>query len=124
MDKTQAVDAFWKSFGLKAYDSFAVPTGKDAPDYPYITYTSATDSLDFPVSVTANLWYRSTSWEDAEKMTDDISRTIDSMIPIKIDTGFVWIKRGTPFAQRLGDDTDDMIKRMFLNIEIEYLTAH
>jgi hypothetical protein len=43
---------------------------------------------------------------------------------IKCDGGRIWIKRGQPFAQNMGDESDDLIKRKYLNVTIEYFTAH
>ena len=40
-----------------------------------------------------------------------------------VDGGVLWLKRGTPFAQSMGDETDDLIKRKYLNITAEFLTA-
>ena len=39
------------------------------------------------------------------------------------DSGAIWIKRGEPFAQNMGDQNDDMIRRKIINLSVEYLTA-
>ena len=36
--------------------------------------------------------------------------------------GALWIRRGTPFAQHMADD-DDTIRRIYLNLTAEYLSA-
>lgn len=124
MDKGQALHSFWSSFGLKAYDDASVPTGEVAPSFPYITYRAVEDNLDNQVMMQASVWYRETTWENVEKKTQQIAKGIDDLMPIKLDSGYLWIMRGTPFAQRLADESDDMIKRMYINIVAEYLTAY
>lgn len=124
MDKVQAIDEFWNSFGLPAYDENTVPTD-DSVDYPYITYSVSTDSLGNMVPLSASLWYRSTSWEDITHKAQEIARAIKTQhMPIKIDGGYVWLVGGTPFSQRMSDPNDDMVRRIYLNVSAEYLTAY
>lgn len=122
--KEQALHRFWSSFDLTAYDESTVPTGANAPAFPYITYNVATDSIGDPVALTASVWYRSSSWADVTEKTEDIGKEIGlggKLIPY--DNGALWIKRGTPFAQRMADETDDMVRRIYLNIEAEFISA-
>lgn len=121
MDKGQAIQSFWSGFGLTAYDENTVP---DDATMPYITYSSSTDSLDNPVTMYGSLWYRSSSWAEISQKKDQISEYISSMQPIRIDGGYVWIMKGTPFAQRMSDPSDDLIRRMYININAEFLTAY
>ena len=124
MTKAAAIYNFWSSFGLTAYEENAVPTGDDAPKFPYITYQLVTDSFDNEVLMTASLWYRSTSWAQANAKAEEISEAISlGGKIIKCDGGRIWIKRGTPFAQRMGDETDSLIKRIYINITAEFFTA-
>ena len=44
-------------------------------------------------------------------------------IVLSCDGGGIWINRGTPFAQSMRDDNDDLIRRKIINIRAEYLTA-
>ena len=121
MDKSQALNSFWSSFGLPAYDVNSVPT--DAA-MPYITYETAVDSIESVLNLQGNIWYRQISWADASKKADEISEYLYGIWPVtkKIDGGRMFITKGTPFAQRMGDD-DDMIKRIVINIQVEFLTA-
>ena len=121
MTKAAVIYQFWSGFGLTAYEENTAPT--DAA-FPYITYQLVTDSFDRDVATAASLWYRGESWVDINAKTEQISEHIDSMDPIKCDGGRVWIKRGTPFAQYMGDESDNLIRRKYLNITVEYLTAH
>ena len=128
LDKEQAIHAFWSSFNLAAYDESTVPTEENAPDFPYITYNVVTDSFDgtdADTAMYASLWYKSRSWADITAKKDEISEAIGyggKRIPI--DGGYLWIKRGTPFAQRLADDSDDTIRRIYINISVSFLTAN
>lgn len=123
MDKAQALQTFWESFGIPAYEQTTVP---ESATMPYITYSVSTDSLDNVVNMYASVWYHSTSWKDISEKTEQIARYIVSMNPpsIKFDGGRLYIAKGTPFAQRMADPNDDMIRRMYLNIQAEYLSAY
>lgn len=122
MTKAAAIYKFWNSFGLTAYEENTVPT--DAA-FPYITYQLVTDSFDREVAATASLWYRSESWTAINAKTEEISANIGlGGKIIKCDGGRTWIKRGQPFAQNMGDESDDLIKRKYLNLTFEFLTAN
>ena len=122
MDKTQALDKFWNSFELPAYDQSTIPI--DAK-LPYITYEAATDSFENALPLTASLWYRTNSWEKISQKAEEISKYIYEHNPVtqKIKGGRMYITKGTPFAQRM-DDEDDSIRRIVLNITVEFLTAY
>ena len=121
MTKAAAIYQFWSSFGLTAYDENTVPT--DAA-FPYITYQLVTDSFDREVPVTASICYRSESWTAINAKTEEISQKISRGGKIiSCDGGAIWLKRGQPFAQSMGDESDDLIKRKYLNITAEFMTA-
>ena len=121
MTKAAAIYQFWSGFGLTAYEENTVPT--DAT-FPYITYQLVTDSFDREVPVTASLWYRSESWTGINAKTEEISQKISRGGKIiSCDDGAIWMKRGQPFAQSMGDKSDDLIKRKYLNITAEFMTA-
>ena len=130
MTKAAAIYQFWNSFGIKAYEENTVIDADEdgnpvEPTMPYITYQLVTDSFDREVAATASLWYRSESWTAINAKTEEISAHIGlGGKIIKCDGGRIWIKRGQPFAQNMGDESDDLIKRKYLNVTIEYLTAH
>ena len=120
MDKAQAIQYFWSQFELTAYDENSVP---DNAQYPYITYQAITDSLDYVVGMSASLWYRSTKWKEISQKAKEISEyiTIGGKV-IPLDYGYLWIFRGTPFAQRMSDENDPFVKRIYMNINVEFLT--
>ena len=121
MTKAAAIYQFWSGFGLTAYEENTVPT--DA-SFPYVTYQLVTDSFDREVAATASLWYRDESWTAINAKTEEISAHIGlGGKIIKCDGGCIWIKRGQPFAQNMGDESDDLIKRKYLNITAEFMTA-
>ena len=121
MTKGQAIQAFWESFGLPAYDETTVPD--DAP-LPYITYSVHTGSMDDLCIVNASLWYKSYSWKEISEKTEEIARAIVKMNPpsVKIDGGRFYITKGLPFAQRMREENDNTIRRMLLNVNYEFLT--
>ena len=121
MTKAAAIYQFWNSFGLTAYEENSVP---DDAAFPYITYQLVTDSFDHEIPLTASLWYRSESWTGINSKTEEISQTISRGGKIiSCDGGAIWLKRGQPFAQSMGDESDDLIKRKYLNITAEFMTA-
>lgn len=125
MDKQQALHSFWSSFGLTAYDENTVPDNAlEKNGGKYLTYNVATAALGEPVAIFANLWYKSSSWAEitakANEMADTIGRG-GKIVPF--DGGYIWICRGTPFSQRMADD-DDTIRRIYINVMAEYLSAN
>ena len=121
MTKAAAIYQFWNGFGLKAYEENTVP---DDADFPYITYQLVTDSFDREIPLTASIWYRSESWAGINSKAEEISQKISRGGKIiACDGGAVWLKRGQPFAQNMGDESDDLIKRKYLNITAEFMTA-
>ena len=122
MTKEAALYNFWSMFGLPAYEENTVP--EDAA-FPYITYQVVTDSFGYDVALTASVWYRSTSWKEANAKAQEISDKISrGGVTIACDNGIIWIRRGVPFAQSMGDDSDDLIKRKYINLVAEFMTAN
>ena len=121
MTKAAAMYQFWNSFGLTAYEENTV---SDDAVFPYITYQLVTDSFDREIPLTASLWYRSESWTAINAKTEEISQKISRGGKIiACDGGAIWLKRGQPFAQSMGDESDNLIKRKYLNITAEFMTA-
>lgn len=122
MDKAQAIHEFWSSFELPAYDESSVP---DNATMPYITYNVATDGLDSVLPLHGSLWYRTTSWESISKKAEDIAQALgeNGYLIKKIDDGYVWMQKGRPFAQRMTDE-DEQVRRIYVNITAEFLTAY
>ena len=125
MTKEAALYNFWSMFVLPAYEENSVPSGEGGAEFPYITYQVVTDSFGNDVALTGSVWYRSTSWKEANAKAQEISDKISRGGKIiSCDGGAIWLKRGQPFAQNMGDESDDLIKRKYLNITVEYLTLN
>ena len=118
--KEAALYEFYSQF-LTAYEETAVP---DDATLPYITYDIVTDSWDSETALTCSVWYRSTSWAQCNAKTREIGDTIGlGGIVLPCDGGAIWLKRGTPFAQNMTDDDDD-IRRKYINITAEFISAN
>lgn len=119
MDALQALHSFWSGFGLPAYDETSVP---DNAVLPYVTYEVSKDDFGNPLTQSASLWYRSSSWADITAKMFEISDFITrGGRMIKYDKGAMWIVKGTPFAQRLEEASDETIRRFVLNVLVEFL---
>ena len=121
MDKVQALNKFWNSFAIPAYDENSVP---DKHAMPYITYNVVTDSIGNIVNLYGNLWYNSTSWREVSLKAEEIAQKIGYGYKLaKLDKGYLYITKSSPFSQRM-QETDDTVKRIYINIQVEYLTAY
>ena len=123
MDKAQALDEFWNSFGLPAYKQKTInPDAK----LPYITYEVATGSLGDTLSLNASIWYRTTSWKPLYEKANAIAQYLYEMEPVtkKIDGGRMYITKGNPFTQEMDNEEDDSIRRLILAITVEFQTAY
>jgi hypothetical protein len=115
-DKWQALQQFWEQFGLPAYAANSVPKNTAMP---YITYEAAIDDFGSPVPLSANIYYRSLLWSDISRKASEISAAIGDCYLSPIEGGYICIRKGSPFAQRMKDE-EDSIKRIYINIEVEY----
>jgi hypothetical protein len=125
MTKASALYNFFSSFGIEAYEETLVPTGEEAPKFPYLTYQLITDSFDNEILIPVSLWYRSeASLLALNSKTEEISQRIGrGGVFLDCDGGKIWIKRGSPFAQTMSDPEDNTIRRKYINITAEFLTA-
>lgn len=124
MTKTQALHSFFGGFGIPAFEENSVPSFDEDKTFPFLTYTVVTDSFDHEVAITANLWYKSTSWTACNLKLNEISNAIGyGGKIIDFDDGKIWIKPGSPFAQSMGDSDDKLIKRKYINLTVEFFSA-
>ena len=120
LDKFQAIHYFWNSFGIPAYESTTVPEGTNLGDF-YITYDASIDSLGRAVPMSASIWHKNTmSWEAISKKAEEISDALSSVYTVPMRVGYLYITRGTPFAQRMSDE-DESVRRIYITIMAEYL---
>lgn len=121
LDKAQALYSFWASFGIPAWDENTVP---DNAQLPYITYETSTASFPDTINLAASIWYRDLSWAAADTKAAEISAGIGyGGMLVSCDGGAIWIKRGAPFSQRMAGEEDN-VRRIYLNIEVDFLTEN
>ena len=121
VDKWQALHAFWSSFDLPAYDQNSVP---DNAVMPYITYEAFASGFEDPITISASIWYRSSSWEDISKKADKVFERLENYVLQPSDDGYLFIVKGSPFAQRLSEPNDEMVRRIYINIMVEFLMKY
>lgn len=123
MTKTAALYQFFAGFGIPAYAATAVP---DDAKLPYLTYTAPVSAFEEgPVSLTVNLWYRTTSEAVPNAKSEELSHAIGrGGVRLRCDGGYIWLLRGSPFSQPVSDTTDSAIKRRYINITAEYMTMN
>lgn len=121
MTKTEAIQAFLETSMPSVYAATSVP---DDARFPYVTYEAQTAAYgDGEVPITVNAWFYTSSEADADAYCDKLSKLIGrGGVMLSCDGGAVWIKRGSPFAQRIKNTGDDMIKRRYINLSAEYFT--
>lgn len=119
MDKQQALNKFWsEASGLVAYEENSIP---DEAQLPYQTYQTIIDGLDYAVFPVAHTWDRKISWEALDAVQKRIEAYIGRGKTIKMDEGYLYICKGSPFSQRVSDENDSSIKGYLYNIQVEYL---
>ena len=134
MNKEQAYKAFWSGFGVFAFEENSVPddevfaelikAGTIKSKYPYIAYQVIVDDLGHPVFPTASIYDKSNSWERVDLLTNTVSERIQKMNTIKLDNGRMFITKGSPFAQHQLESEDLSIRRVILNLGIEFFTEY
>ena len=120
MTPEAALYGFLAGFGIPAYASTSVPS---RADFPYLTYTLVVGDWDGgEVPMAVEVWYRTDSEATPNAKVREISRAIGrGGVTVPCDGGMLWVKRGSPWAQAVVDETDDKIKRRYINLSIEYL---
>ena len=127
MNKMQALHHFWSEFSIPAYEATSVPDEKDrvainGQAFPYLTYEASTDDFGNALAQTASLWYRDTSWAAITAKEQEISDFITRGGRMVAYTGgAMWIRKASPWAQRLEEPSDDTVRRMILNVQVEFL---
>lgn len=117
-DKWTALNTFFNSFGITAYDENTVP---DDAVFPYITYEAAiSDFDDMKVPLTASLWYLSNSWAEISQKAEQISVAIGGGYGVPYAGGRLWITKESPFAQRMSEPSDALIRRIVLQLGAEF----
>lgn len=122
MTKAQALQTWFEQF-LPAYPTSNVP--EDAV-FPWLTYELITGAFDSgEIAMTVNLWFHTESEAVPNAKAQEIADAIGmggTVIPC--DGGYIWLKRGSPWCQNIADESDNNIKRRYLNVTAEYLTTN
>ena len=122
MTKGAALQSFFDSI-MTSYAASAVPGNATLPYLTYDFITSAWDGGE--VGLTVNMWFRTTSEKEPNEAVDKLSKAIGlGGVQLPCDDGVIWLKRGSPWAQSLTDETDKTIKRRYINVTAEYLTLN
>jgi len=134
MNKQQAYNSFWRSFGVLAFEENTVPDddtiqklideGVAESKYPYITYQVVTGDIEDILTVTASIWDKNTSWERSDLLSNRISKYTKDMSIIRLDNGGMFINKGSPFSQHMSEEGDPSIRRIILNISVNFFTDY
>lgn len=120
MNKYQALQQFYSSFGLTAYEENTIK--KDA-EMPYITYEVITDSLsDTSTALSCTLWYKSNKWTDINAKAEAISSRLATGVRLEVDNGYIILDKGSPFAQNVPKSDDNTVKAKYININAQFIT--
>ena len=126
MTPEAAIYQFLSSFGIPAYATASVPDQDDPAwqGFPYISYDLVLGEWGQPEqNLPVNVWYRTES-ESAPnaKVREMYERIGLGGVCLPCDNGMLWVKRGSPWAQAMEiEGEDEMVKRRYVNINIEYL---
>lgn len=122
MTPEAAIFSLLGELGIPTYAATSVP---DDAEYPYATVEMAVGSFwDGEVSLPVSLWY----YGDSESEPNAGARALAATVGpggrvLPCDGGAVWVRRGSPFSQSMGDPTDDKVKRRYVNLTAEFITS-
>lgn len=128
MTPEAAIYQWLNGFSVPAYAASSVPdqSGPEWQGFPYITYDLVVGEwMRGEVNMPVNVWYRTESEAEPNAKVREISRAIGiGGVTLPCDGGMLWVKRGSPWAQAMTvEGEDEMVKRRYVNINIEYLTT-
>lgn len=121
MTPEAAIHEFLAGFGIPAYATASVP---DEATFPYLSYDLVIPDYGEQATMTVNVWYRTTSEAEPNAKARQIGRTIGhGGVILECDDGAVWLTKGSPWAQAVSvAEEDDMVKRRYLNVNVEFFT--
>lgn len=123
-----AIYSFLSGFGMPAYASASVPD-QDSPTwkgFPYLTYDLVVGEwMRGEVNMPVNLFDRTESERTLNAKVRELREALKSGgVTIPCDGGMLWLKQGSPWAQAMTiEGEDEMVKRRYININIEFLTT-
>jgi hypothetical protein len=122
MTPEAAIYKFLSGFGIPAYAAASTP---DGAAFPYLTYDLVLGEWDAgEVNMPVNVWYRGESEAAPNAKVREMFQAIGmGGVCVACDGGMLWIKRGSPWAQAVTiEGEDEMVKRRYVNVNIEFLT--
>lgn len=120
MTPDKALFAYMNNF-MRAYAVTAVPNDVL---FPYMTYETPMAAFeDGPVAAGVNIYMRTESEADPNKMAADFRKYITENDCIECDGGYIWIIPGNPWATAQNDQLDSKIKSRHINVFFEYEVA-
>lgn len=119
MTKNEALYSFFSGFGLSAYPTSSIP---EDVIFPYLTYENIVGYFGDSASMTVNLWYHTSSEKEPNAKVEELAKAIGrGGVQVPYSDGAMWIKRGTPFANAMSDQTDPQTKQRIINLEIDFM---
>lgn len=118
MNKAQAIQNFFESFGLTAYPASSVP---DNAAFPYLTYENAVTANGRTAYPTVNLWYKTTSEAVLNAKVEQITTAIGQGVSVPCDNGAIYVYFNDTWNS-LADVEDATIKRRFTNLTMTFNT--
>ena len=115
-DTAKVLCDFFSGFGWPAYAEDAIPA---SAKLPYITYSPVQPDWQDAAILQARIWDRSTSYADVNAKADQIAERIGEGLRIPVKHGFIWINKGSPFAQVMPAGAD--IRVLYINMVFQSL---
>ena len=124
MTKNKAIYAWFNEGEIPFYRASSAQDAVITKEPAYGTYEYIDSAFDLgEVGLTVNLWFRTESEAVPDEKAQELSKRIGyGGVIIPCDEGYIWLKRGSPFAQSVVYEEDPAIKRRYINITAEYLT--
>lgn len=121
MDKYEALDKFYNSFGIKAYEENSVP---DKAVMPYITYEVITAAFDAEnVGLSCQIFFKEKSLRHIDELTEKLAQELSGGKKLRCDNGYIVLYRGEPFAQNMRTSDDKSVKCKYVTIMADYVTT-
>lgn len=118
MTADKAIYKFFDDF-MQAYPDTSVP---DEVKLPYLTYTFTFSAFgDGEQNMTVRMWFRSESEAMPNEVVRQFKKYVEEKGMIKVDSGYVWLKLGSPFCINLSHENDTAFKLRQINLLIEML---
>lgn len=120
MTPEASIHQFLSSFEIPAYAAGSTP---EQAEFPYLTYNLVvSDFVSGDVAMEVDLWYYTESEATINAKAREMFNRIGlGGVMLTNDNGAIWVKRGSPWCQSVKDETNEMIKRRYINIDLEYL---